>query len=219
MKKYVKKTTQFFKLFIPPILYAFIKKIFRYFKPKHAELFDGYSELFEKYFHKAINYGEYGMGLSTEYVCQNGVRNIISVDTNQEWCSIVKSKLSGECQANLSSIDLGDIVGGWGYPKDYSKRKNIDSYLNFIWSFKIKPDFVLIDGRFRVACFLKTYIEAKPDTTVIFDDYPIRYYYHVVEELIKPIEFNNRQAVFKVPKDRNFKFAQELLDDFKHVMK
>ena len=41
-----------------------------------------------------------------------------------------------------------------GRPDDYSMRDNFIEYANDIWSHKLKPNVVLIDGRLRVFCFL-----------------------------------------------------------------
>ena len=48
--------------------------------------------------------------------------------------------------------DLGEI-GEWGNPLSYDKHQNIPKYIESIWTENIKPDLVLIDGRFRIACF------------------------------------------------------------------
>jgi aminoglycoside N3'-acetyltransferase len=58
---------------------------------------------------------------------------------------------------------------------------------------------VLIDGRFRVACFLATCASIKKETTVLFDDYESRTHYHLAEKLFDKIDgIDNRMAVFKI---------------------
>ena len=54
---------------------------------------------------------------------------------------------------------------------------------------------VLIDGRFRVACFLFSLLNAKKDSIIIFDDYMNRSEYHVVEEVLPKYEKCGRQVV------------------------
>ena len=80
------------------------------------------------------------------------------------------------------------------------------------------PDVVLIDGRFRVACFLYALIHTKPGTVIIFDDYADRPEYHVVEEVISPVEVDQRQAKFVRPNGELSKAAAHLLDKFEFVM-
>ena len=76
---------------------------------------------------------------------------------------------------------------------------------------------ILIDGRFRVACFLYSLINAKEGSIIIFDDYTDRAHYHVVEEVIEVYENCGRQAIFKAPKVLNKQLAEELLNNFTYV--
>jgi protein O-GlcNAc transferase len=55
---------------------------------------------------------------------------------------------------------------------------------------------ILIDGRFRIACFVTAYLRATQPMIVLFDDYLDRPHYHVVERLVKPSEFVGRMARF-----------------------
>ena len=87
-----------------------------------------------------------------------------------------------------------------------------------MWTFNLKADVILIDGRFRVASFLFSLINAKEGSIIIFDDYMNRPHYHVVEEVLEVYENFGRQAVFKVPKVFNKKLAEELLKKFIYVM-
>ena len=67
-------------------------------------------------------------------------------------------------------IDVGDVVE-WGYPINFEKKQNFIEYANWFWNFGLKPDLVLIDGRFRVLCFLTSINFAPIGTKIIFDDY------------------------------------------------
>ena len=58
----------------------------------------------------------------------------------------------------------------------------------------VNPDIVFIDGRFRVASFLATYLNASKPCTVVFDNYRDRECYHVVESILKPSRFIDRTA-------------------------
>ena len=80
-----------------------------------------------------------------------------------------------------------------------------------------KPELVLIDGRFRVACFLFSLINGSPGTKIIFDDYVNRPHYHVVEEFIKPIETCGIQALFIIPKNLDYNNIEKTIEQFVHV--
>ena len=57
---------------------------------------------------------------------------------------------------------------------------------------------MLIDGRFRAACLAAVLLRAKRPTTVLFDDYAKRGYYHRVEQLARKEEMIGRMARFTV---------------------
>jgi len=63
----------------------------------------------------------------------------------------------------------------------------------------VKPDLVLIDGRFRLACFFHSLLAAAPGTPILFDDYTNRPHYQLVEEFCPISETEGRQALFRVP--------------------
>ena len=62
----------------------------------------------------------------------------------------------------------------------------------------VHPDVVLIDGRFRAACFLTTLFRCTRPLTLLWDDYIDRPAYHEVESLLKPVEMIGRMARFDV---------------------
>ena len=92
------------------------------------------------------------------------------------------------------------------------------NYISNVWTFNLKADVILIDGRFRVASFLFSLINAKEGSIIIFDDYTDRSHYHVVEEILEVYKKCGRQVVFKVPKVFNKHLAEELLQKFIYVM-
>lgn len=65
----------------------------------------------------------------------------------------------------------------------------------------LRPDLVLIDGRFRVACFMATLLFAQPGCRILFDDYGDRPDCIVVERFVKPSSMAGRVAEFVVPGD------------------
>lgn len=46
----------------------------------------------------------------------------------------------------------------------------------------------MIDGRFRVACFLYSLLCAETGTVILFDDYSLRFRYHLVEDFCPKVE-------------------------------
>ena len=192
-----------------------IKSLIR--KLSGNDLFEGDCSLFKKHLNDCKVYGEYGMGQSTLWVFQNTDSEILAVDTSQDWVNKVKSKINSDPRVKINWVDLGKI-GRWGRPKSYVKRKFIYDYLDFLWKDDIKPEIVLVDGRFRVACFLYSLLKGKPGTKIFFDDYTNRPYYHVVEEYLKPIETSGRQALFLIPEGLDYNKIKLTMEHFVHVM-
>ncbi|MCQ2004108.1 class I SAM-dependent methyltransferase [Rhizobium sp. NRK18] len=162
-------------------------------------------------------YGEYGAGKSTIWVHRNTSAEIISVDTNAQWLSTVEDAVGPSDRLQLRYVDVGP-VGEWGRPDSYARRDSFDGYLEAIWKCDAKPQVVLIDGRFRVACFLTCLKNADPGTVILFDDYAYRPYYHIVEEILPPQQRTDRMAVFIVPEQRDFPRIAEMQGMFRMVM-
>jgi len=78
----------------------------------------------------------------------------------------------------------------------------------------VKPDLVLIDGRFRVACFLHSLLAAEPGTPILFDDYSNRPHYHLVEESYPIEQTEGRQALFRVPAELDREVIGRELEGF-----
>tara|TARA_A100001011_G_C14274613_1_gene828583 strand:- start:422 stop:997 length:576 start_codon:yes stop_codon:yes gene_type:complete len=183
-------------------------------------LFDGDESLFKKSLFLSRIYGEYGCGSSTSWVLSNCYAIVYSVDTSVKWVKDISLKnIQYKSKLNLKHIDLGD-VGKWGRPINYSKRHKFINYTNWIWEQRKKPDTVLIDGRFRVCCFLTSLMLADEGTKIIFDDYINRPSYHIIENYVKREETFGRQCLFLVPKKDKLDIEKLEIDikNFRYVM-
>lgn len=145
---------------------------------------------------------EYGGGGSTVYAANNG-KHVLAVESDSNWVEKITEEIShsrgrGE-NAKIVHVDIGKTKA-WGYPADSSGWENYHKYPLSVWSspgFE-EPDVVLIDGRFRMACFAAVVLNAKTKTIVLFDDYANRPEYHQVESLVKPEKIVGRMAVFTI---------------------
>jgi hypothetical protein len=150
-------------------------------------------------------YLEFGMGGSTVLAARLGVPTVFSVDSSPEWVQHVTSQIgqlpSLTGKVKLLHADLGPI-GEWGYPKGAEKISNWPSYYHGPWrtvhAAGLQPDLVLIDGRFRVACFLYSLTQLKAGATILWDDYTNRPEYHSVERYLEPVAHHDQMAVFEV---------------------
>lgn len=183
---------------MPPIVYKAVAYIFRR-RDKSGELslFNGDDEYFKKVATGSRVYAEYGCGESTLWIAKNTSCKIYSVDTSRAWVDKTVGGIS-RSDVSLHWVDVGDL-GDWGRPLGFEKREGFYEYFNWVWEQGDTPDLVLIDGRFRVCCFLTSLFKAEEGTTIIFDDYKYRRHYHIVEHFLTPIGFCGRQAIFVVP--------------------
>lgn len=182
----------------------------------NKSLFDGDSELFKKYLDKSRIYGEYGVGVSTVFANRYSNKHTIAVDSDKNWILDIKKNLLDSNNLEITHIDLGKLKK-WGTPEGYEFRQNFKKYQSEIWGKSLKPDLVLVDGRFRVACFLTSLLNADEGSIIIFDDYTLRPEYHIVEIFEKPIETNGRQAAFKVSGNYDTKELKYFIEKFEYV--
>ena len=180
-------------------------------------LFAGDDKLFKQILINSKYYGEYGVGHSTKWVYKNTYAKILAVDTSANWARRVEKELNWDYRVDIKWANVGPVKG-LGRPKNYEYRHHFDIYTSSIWNRDEKPDVVLIDGRFRVACFLKSLLHASPNTVILFDDYINRPHYHIVEEFLTPVQTCGRQASFIVPKNLNKEKIEKMYNQFLIVM-
>ena len=180
-------------------------------------LFHGDDRLFKSLIRDVRIYGEYGMGSSTIWVLDNCKCHVVAVDSNPVWIQHVKDKAQSAVRLDASLVDLGALAH-MGRPRTYDKRDNFIAYCTSIWQGSQKPELVLIDGRFRVCCFLNCLLHGEPGTKILFDDYLYRPTYHVVEEFVEPSDYCGRQALFVVPDDLNKDEIAGQMEKFAYVM-
>jgi len=151
---------------------------------------------------------EYGTGGSTRYAAELG-KTVLAVESSNQWllelvASIAERRLPGTIVP--LHVDIGD-TGAWGFPVNQSKIKQWPQYATKPWIYcnehGIKPEIVLIDGRFRVACFIATCLAIQQPTTVLFDDFVGRPYYHMILDVVPATRHvDDRLAVFEIEPGR-----------------
>ncbi|MGI0013911.1 MAG: hypothetical protein ACREBU_10795 [Nitrososphaera sp.] len=164
---------------------------------------------FEHYIQGVSVYLEYGSGGSTVLAARNGVKDIISVDSDLGWLDAVKRESAGtRSNVHLVHCDVGPTKE-WGMPTDKSLAERFHRYPIAPWDAAEKlaaiPQMIFIDGRFRVACFLYSLLQGRVETPILFDDYRERSYYHVVEEFCDVQQMHGRMAEFAVTKNYSHK--------------
>lgn len=145
---------------------------------------------------------EYGSGGSTFLALRAGAEFVMSVESDRAWAGQIAEALGAEFPAHRFLVHHANIgpTLPWGRPAKNAAFRRFHLYPAEIWDhpqFR-HPDVVLIDGRFRVACFLATMIRCTRPVTVLIDDYIDRENYHWIEELVPRAEMIGRMARFTV---------------------
>lgn len=155
------------------------------------------------YYRSAQAILEYGGGGSTVMAAENAPGTTITVESDLQWAEMLRRYLEQRSLAqkvHVYHVDIGP-TRGWGFPTSFGfNRIRFPGYVTSVrWqTFFSKPDVVLIDGRFRVACLLSVALHTERQTTVLFDDYTNRPQYHVVERYLRPKETVGRMALFEI---------------------
>lgn len=156
----------------------------------------------------ALAYGEagvileYGSGGSTVLAAEMAGKRVFSVESDPDWLAMMQGYFVQNPPAAKLTLQLGDIgpTKSWGFPKGEQDFRKWPEYPLAVWDLPEfeAPDVVLIDGRFRAACFLAVLFRIKKPTLVLWDDYTERREYHAIEELVKPSEIVGHMALFEL---------------------
>ncbi len=153
----------------------------------------------------AQSYLEFGMGGSTVLAAWLGVPQIVSIDSSEKWIENVASQIApiqSSSQIELLHAPIGETLE-WGFPKDTQMQSQWPGYYSKPWRVAHDPDLVLIDGRFRVPCFLYSLLQLKPSAVILWDDYRERSEYHHIEQHLAPAAYFGKMAKFLVPSHIN----------------
>ena len=161
--------------------------------------------LFNKTLSKADAYLEFGIGGSTVFASQfQNLHCLKGIATNENWIGGVSTETPvatalAQGRLELVFVDIGPTIGN-GFPDYYADGhgRHVEHWNNYCAQNMtscagqpVKNRVVLVDGRFRVACFLKTLLAINSDegskTQILFHDYH-RPAYHVVQKFADIVE-------------------------------
>jgi hypothetical protein len=146
--------------------------------------------LLRLFFNKARNYLEFGSGGSTCIACEIIPGTITSIESAQVWIEKVKAAVpqSAADRLQMIRVDIGPVKN-LGYPADETHRNLWANYHTNVWE-KLgdtRADTVLVDGRFRIACFVQTLLHTPMDTVVLVHDFSNREYYKPMRQVGREI--------------------------------
>ncbi|MCB1477159.1 MAG: hypothetical protein H6883_08125 [Rhodobiaceae bacterium] len=146
------------------------------------------SDLYTRFLCKSQNYFEFGMGGSTVLAAGLVKDRIWSVDSDIAWLEKTREAIGQSlARVNLIHVDIGP-TGAWGRPVGKGHEDKFAAYSKAIRQRDMREvDFCLVDGRFRVACFLTALAWLDKGAVLAVHDYRARPQYHVVEKFARPI--------------------------------
>ena len=158
--------------------------------PKEIETLTGLLEASEHYF-------EFGMGGSTCLAARTVAGSVTAIDSDADWIEKVRQEIGQpDKDVTLKHVDIGP-TGNWGTPIGTGSRDSFPRYSTSIRAAKLDViDFCLVDGRFRIACFLEALGQLRSDALLAIHDYAVRPEYHLVEEFARPILTCQQLTVF-----------------------
>ncbi len=177
--------------------------------------------LFLSFLRCADNYFEFGAGGSTCLASGLAKTSVTSVDSSQKWLDDVAEYCATTNQPvkpELICVDVGP-TGLWGYPVGESERGKWPTYHGSCWenSRALAADLYLVDGRFRVACFMQTVLRCRSDSLVLVHDFASRKEYHVVREVAREIATAEELSVFQPLQTNVRSRVMEILEAHKFV--
>ncbi len=143
---------------------------------------------------------EYGSGGSTILAAQMPGKILQVVESDPAWAARMMQWLQAypaQADVRLHLANIGQTRKR-GYPASNASVAKWPGYPQSVWQREdfVQPDTVLIDGRFRLACFLTALANTMRPLTVLWDDYKDRPAYHSAEIFAKPVRIIGRMAVF-----------------------
>ena len=152
---------------------------------------------FKQELSRAGRYVEFGSGGTTVLADRAGIESV-SIENDRFYARSVASRLQGN-GVRQTVVSMG-LNREWGFPLFPSPDKAW-TYVSAPFGGDPFPDFILVDGRYRVACALESARQAKQrrrSATLMFDDYGLRPHYHCVEEYLGAPEMAGRTALFQI---------------------
>jgi hypothetical protein len=166
---------------------------------------------------KAKIYAEWGCGGSTELACKlPHLEKIITIESSQEFMNgLINNStcLKGNAKIVPIYVNIGP-TGTWGVPQDKKSSDKWPSYPDAIMQVteSSKPDFFLIDGRFRIACALRlllTYRNNPKGLTFAIHDFFWRNVYHSILHFTEIADCMDSLVILKPKEGINYQLVEE----------
>lgn len=173
--------------------------------------------IFDKAVKESRHYIEFGLGGSTIRALQKSKTIIYTVESSADWIKYMRAYLfvsffEKKKRLTIFPVNIGP-VRDWGYPASADFKDSFESYSSDIFRFIDSKliDLVLVDGRFRVACTLKTILECHENKNmrILIHDFWSRPHYHVVLKYLSTVNRADTIGLFSIKEDVDLKSAEK----------
>jgi hypothetical protein len=176
--------------------------------------------LFLSFLRCASRYLEFGTGGSTHAAALCVSQSVISVDSSKEWLQTVEDACDVSCvktKPRLVHVDIGELKE-WGYPKDEFRRPDWPNYHSLVWDLEesTEAEFYLVDGRFRVACFLQIIARVQRRVPIAIHDFADRPQYHGILAFADEIARAERMSIFMRKQPVDLEKLQQVLNEHRY---
>lgn len=179
--------------------------------------------MFYKYLEKSRTYFEYGSGGSTyQATLRENITKMYSVESDSQWHNKLKTILNNNNKVCFIYNEMDTQPNNLGYPGPKSTEIQCKTYSEHILLLNENErkniDLVLIDGRFRVACCLKSFQAINNECLIAFDDFLDRPHYHIVLNYFDIVEKtqDNRMVILKKKEGINF-VPEEIIKNYELI--
>jgi hypothetical protein len=177
--------------------------------------------MFYNFLNNASVYFEYGSGGSTyQASIRDNINKIYSVESDTHWQDLLKIKINKN-NINFIFNEMDTRPRDWGNPgpnATLAQRLNYSSHLGKLSEEEQKSiDFMLIDGRFRVACCLKAHALISDKCLIAFDDFLNRRHYHSVLDYYDILQHTQDKSMVILRKKRNTSVPEDVIKRFENI--
>ena len=153
---------------------------------------------------------EFGMGGSTCLAAAQPIGQLYSVEADQDWINrcLAMPEVTPLVRAGRLVTHRPEIgpIATYSMPTDPGTASLWPSYSLSIWNrLEHTPDLVLIDGRFRVSCFLQAIMRLPKSTKYVIHDFWSREHYHALLQFGSLLDRVDDLAVFQVDPDTDYR--------------
>lgn len=118
---------------------------------------------------------QYSCAAYTQEACtKTNIQKVIAVESNKSLSDSIYQSIMQKEKLHMVYANLGE-VDAFGLPVSSEKFKNFHTFMVLPWAladkYMLSPDTILINGPFKIACFLYSLICAQEGTVILFNNF------------------------------------------------